>query len=48
LPEGATEVVVTISREGTSEVVQRIAGEDLRKPDGPDPVLERGQVVCVR
>ena len=48
LGDGVKQVVVTRSRDGQSEVVCEIGGDDLRKPDGPDPAITAGQLVSVR
>ncbi len=48
LPVDAEAVTITDSRDGQSKIVRTFNAAELRQDNGPDPVLARGQMVCVR
>lgn len=48
LPENATSVEISESRDGESKVLVELGAVDLRTGEGPDPVLKAGQRVSVR
>src|SRR5262249_8471398 len=48
LGDGVREVVISDSKDGSAVVMQHIDAADLRRDDGPDPVVGRGQLVSVR
>lgn len=48
LPENATEVVITRSRNGRAEELRRLSRAALLEPAGEDPVLAGGDQVTVR
>lgn len=48
LPDTATTVEISETRDGESRLVAEVGAADLRRSEGPDPVLKAGQRVSVR